>query len=121
MSPPSVTSPQTPPSCPAGPGAPAPTYSGKHHSTGVDIQVVTSLTGDILWVSDPLTGNTHDVTALDTHHLNPPHPEASNLQVGAQAPSHPCGISLGSSICTMCQGSRHARFTSRLDQREVWP
>lgn len=44
-------------------------YSGKHHTTGVNIQVVTSLTGSIVWVSDPLPGSTHDVTAIDTHHL----------------------------------------------------
>ena len=44
-------------------------YSGKHHTTGVNIQVATSLEGRILWVSDPLPGSTHDVTALDTHGL----------------------------------------------------
>lgn len=44
-------------------------YSGKHHTTGVNIQIVTSLSGDIVWVSDPLPGSTHDVTAIDTHRL----------------------------------------------------
>ena len=44
-------------------------YSGKHHTTGINLQVITSVTGDILWVSDPLPGNTHDVAALDTHNI----------------------------------------------------
>ncbi|WP_297102673.1 transposase family protein [Tessaracoccus sp.] len=44
-------------------------YSGKHHTTGVNVQVATSLEGRILWVSDPLPGSTHDVIALDTHGL----------------------------------------------------
>lgn len=44
-------------------------YSGKHHTTGVNVQVAASLDGHIAWVSDPLPGNTHDVIALDTHGL----------------------------------------------------
>lgn len=42
-------------------------YSGKHHTTGITLQVICSVTSDILWVSDPLPGNTHDVAALDAH------------------------------------------------------
>ena len=42
-------------------------YSGKHHTTGVNVQIVTTLDGRIAWVSDPLPGNTHDVAALDAH------------------------------------------------------
>lgn len=44
-------------------------YSGKHHTTGVNVQVAATLDGRIMWVSDPLPGSTHDVTALDTHGL----------------------------------------------------
>ena len=39
----------------------------KHHTTGVNVQVVADLHGRIVWVSDPLPGRTHDVAALDTH------------------------------------------------------
>ena len=42
-------------------------YSGKHHTTGVNVQFLASLTGTLHWVSDPLPGSTHDVIALDTH------------------------------------------------------
>ena len=42
-------------------------HSGKHHTTGVNVQVASDLQGTILWVSDPLPGRTHDVTALDAH------------------------------------------------------
>ncbi len=50
-------------------------YSVKHHHTGVNIQVITDTLGRLQWVSTPLPGSTHDVTALDTHdiltHLDP--------------------------------------------------
>jgi hypothetical protein len=42
-------------------------YSGKHHTTGVNVQVVADTAGRIAWVSDPLPGRTHDVAALDEH------------------------------------------------------
>lgn len=42
-------------------------YSGKHHTTGVNVQFLATLDGTLRWVSDPLPGSTHDVTALDTH------------------------------------------------------
>jgi len=42
-------------------------YSGKHHTTGVNVQLLATLAGNLLWVSDPLPGSTHDVTALDEH------------------------------------------------------
>ena len=44
-------------------------YSGKHHTTGVNVQVASTPDGRIVWVSDPLPGRTHDVAALDTHGL----------------------------------------------------
>lgn len=42
-------------------------YSGKHHTTGVNVQFLATLNGALRWVSDPLPGSTHDVIALDTH------------------------------------------------------
>ena len=42
-------------------------YSGKHHTTGVNVQVAATLSGTVVWVSDPLPGCTHDLTALRAH------------------------------------------------------
>ncbi|PPI46882.1 hypothetical protein C5D43_02380 [Rathayibacter toxicus] len=35
-------------------------YSGKHHATGHNIQVVSDLNGRVVAISDPLPGSTHD-------------------------------------------------------------
>jgi DDE superfamily endonuclease/Helix-turn-helix of DDE superfamily endonuclease len=40
-----------------------PFYSGKHHRHGMNLQVISSPAGEILWVSGPLPGATHDLTA----------------------------------------------------------
>ena len=40
-----------------------PFYSGKHHKHGMNLQVISSPAGEILWVSGPLPGATHDLTA----------------------------------------------------------
>jgi hypothetical protein len=51
-------------------------YSGKHHTTGHNVQVACSLEGRLEWVSDPLPGSTHDAAALRASGLldtpNPP-------------------------------------------------
>jgi transposase len=39
-------------------------YSGKHHTTGQNVQVACSLDGELRWVSDPMPGRTHDANAL---------------------------------------------------------
>jgi hypothetical protein len=39
-------------------------YSGKHHTTGLNVQVVTDLYGRRRYVSDPVAGKTHDAEAL---------------------------------------------------------
>ena len=39
-------------------------YSGKHRTTGLNVQVVTDLTGRRLYVSEPVTGKTHDAKGL---------------------------------------------------------
>src|SRR5262249_47373186 len=40
-----------------------PFYSGKHRRHGMNLQVIASLDGDILWVSGPLPGAVHDLAA----------------------------------------------------------
>ena len=40
-----------------------PFYSGKHRKHGMNLEVIASPEGEILWVSGPLPGATHDLTA----------------------------------------------------------
>ena len=40
-----------------------PFYSGKHRRHGMNLQVIASPDGDIVWVSGPLPGAVHDLTA----------------------------------------------------------
>jgi Helix-turn-helix of DDE superfamily endonuclease/DDE superfamily endonuclease len=40
-----------------------PFYSGKHRRHGMNLQVIATLDGDIVWVSGPLPGAVHDLTA----------------------------------------------------------
>ena len=40
-----------------------PFYSGKHRKHGMNLQVIASPAGDVLWVSGPLPGAVHDLTA----------------------------------------------------------
>ena len=50
-------------------------YSGKHKTTGMNVQVVCTLDGELVWVSDPIEGARHDVFCLDEsgvlHTLDP--------------------------------------------------
>ena len=39
-------------------------WSGKHRTTGLNVQVAATLSGDLAWVSDPMPGSTHDTLAL---------------------------------------------------------
>jgi transposase len=39
-------------------------WSGKHKTTGFNGQVIANLRGDLLFVSEPVTGHNHDMTAL---------------------------------------------------------
>lgn len=39
-------------------------FSGKHKTTGVNVQVACDLTGRLAFVSDPMPGRTHDAKAL---------------------------------------------------------
>jgi hypothetical protein len=40
-------------------------YSGKHKTTGMNLQVAATVDGRLAWISDPLPGSVHDVAALD--------------------------------------------------------
>src|SRR5262249_41253683 len=40
-----------------------PFYSGKHRRHGMNLQVISTPDGDIVWVSGPLPGATHDLAA----------------------------------------------------------
>lgn len=39
-------------------------YSGKHKSTGLNVQVACNQRGRLAWISDPISGNRHDSAAL---------------------------------------------------------
>jgi len=40
-------------------------YSGKHKTTGMNIQVACTLAGDLAWISDPIAGSRHDTYCLN--------------------------------------------------------
>jgi DDE superfamily endonuclease/Helix-turn-helix of DDE superfamily endonuclease len=39
-------------------------YSGKHKTTGLNIQVACTLDGELVWISDPVDGSRHDTFCL---------------------------------------------------------
>ena len=39
-------------------------YSGKHRTTGVNLQVACTLAGHLAWISPPLPGSVHDAKAI---------------------------------------------------------
>ena len=39
-------------------------YSGKHHKAGHNLQILTDQAGEIFYISEPLPGSTHDITAI---------------------------------------------------------
>jgi hypothetical protein len=39
-------------------------YSGKHKTTGMNVQVACTLDGEITWVSDPVEGSRHDMHCI---------------------------------------------------------
>ncbi|MCP2272792.1 DDE superfamily endonuclease [Actinokineospora diospyrosa] len=41
-------------------------YSGKHRTTGMNLQVARTLSGRLAWVSDPVPGSRHDSYCLRT-------------------------------------------------------
>ena len=40
-------------------------YSGKHQTTGLNVQVACTLAGDLAWISDPINGSRHDTYCLN--------------------------------------------------------
>jgi DDE superfamily endonuclease/Helix-turn-helix of DDE superfamily endonuclease len=40
-------------------------YSGKHKTTGMNVQVACTLEGEIAWISDPVEGSRHDMYCID--------------------------------------------------------
>lgn len=40
-------------------------YSGKHKTTGMNVQVACTITGRLSWISDPVNGSRHDSHCLD--------------------------------------------------------
>lgn len=40
-------------------------YSGKHKTTGLNVQLAATLDGQLAWISDPIDGSRHDVYCLD--------------------------------------------------------
>ena len=40
-------------------------YSGKHHTTGVNLQVACTLAGHLAWISPPLPGSVHDAKVIE--------------------------------------------------------
>ncbi|MFC8454106.1 transposase family protein [Kitasatospora sp. NPDC057223] len=44
-------------------------YSGKHRRHGVNLQVITGPQGKLVWISRPLPGRTHDLTAARRHRI----------------------------------------------------
>ncbi|CAM5300315.1 IS5 family transposase ISStsp5 [Streptomyces tanashiensis] len=57
-------------------------YSAKHRRHGMNVQVVTDPTGEVLWISPALSGRTHDLTAARTHRII----RIRERQAGARAP-----------------------------------
>jgi hypothetical protein len=41
-------------------------YSGKHKTTGLNVQVLGTLDGELVWISDPVDGSRHDTYCLRT-------------------------------------------------------
>ena len=63
-------------------------WSGKHKTTGFNGQAVATLGGDLIFVSEPVTGHNHDMTALsDT--------ETADVMAAASRPNRRQGLSGG--------------------------
>lgn len=46
-------------------------YAGKHRHHGVNLQGLTDPYGRLIWISEGLTGSTHDLTAARHHQIFP--------------------------------------------------
>ena len=54
-------------------------YSGKHKTTGKNVQVACSLYGELAWISDPVDGSRHDAHCIDESSLLAGFPEKSQI------------------------------------------
>ena len=61
-------------------------YSGRHRTTGLNVQVACTLSGALAWVCDPHDGRVHDTEALRRCGLLEVPPQ--DLPDGAQPPLH---------------------------------
>ena len=61
-------------------------YSGKHKTTGLNVQVACTLSGALAWISNPQDGCTHDTQALRRCGLFDVPP--ADLPEGASPPRH---------------------------------
>lgn len=66
-------------------------HSGKHHTTGYNLQVACTLSGDRVWVSDPLDGSAHDVKAIRAcgllDHVDPANTIGDKGYIGLNMPT----------------------------------
>ena len=49
-------------------------YSGKHKTTGLNVQVACTLAGQLAWISDPINGSRHDTYCLNDPASSPVDP-----------------------------------------------
>ena len=61
-------------------------YSGKHKTTGLNVQVACTLSGTLAWISDPQDGRVHDTQAL--RHCGLLDVPATDLPDGTPPPRH---------------------------------
>src|SRR5436853_4514341 len=60
------TTSSTAPCCPAGRGPHTPSCTPANtQTTGLNVQVACTLTGDLAWISDPINGSRHDTYCLN--------------------------------------------------------
>lgn len=52
-------------------------YSGKHKTTGMNVQVACTLYGQLAWISDPLPGSRHDAYCIEESGVLAGFPEGS--------------------------------------------
>ena len=55
-------------------------YSGKHKTTGKNVQVACTLNGELAWISDPVDGSRHDAHCIDESSVLADFPERSQME-----------------------------------------
>ena len=63
-------------------------HPGKHHTTGVNLQVACTLAGRLAWASDPLPGRVHDARALSESGLLEGPGETTTHDPGSSSAPH---------------------------------